>query len=57
MEPWFGISSEGIGAVGMFLNLIVTFVVSRLTPPPPREIQELVQSVRVPRGAGQAVAH
>jgi cation/acetate symporter len=57
MAAWFDISAEGIGTVGMLLNLIVTFTVSRLTPPPPREIQEMVQSVRVPRGAGAATAH
>jgi cation/acetate symporter len=55
MDPWlWGISSEGIGTVGMLLNLVVTAVVSRLTPPPPEEIQRLVESVRIPRGAGGA---
>ncbi|MDX1582736.1 MAG: sodium:solute symporter family protein [Thermoanaerobaculia bacterium] len=57
MEPWFNISSEGIGTVGMFLNLIVTFVVSRFTAPPPPEIREMVESVRVPRGARAAMEH
>jgi cation/acetate symporter len=57
MPAWFGISAEGIGTVGMFLNLLVTFTVSRMTAPPPREVQEMVESVRVPRGAGAAVAH
>ena len=58
MPLWFfGISAEGIGTVGMVLNLVVTYTVSRLTPPPPPEIQELVQSVRVPRGAGDATGH
>ena len=51
MPAWFEISSEGIGTVGMIVNLIVTIVVSRLTPPPPQEIQEMVESVRTPRGA------
>ena len=52
MNPWFfGISAEGIGSVGMVLNLVTTLVVSRLTPPPPPEIQALVESIRVPRGA------
>ncbi|MEM7050549.1 MAG: sodium:solute symporter family protein [Acidobacteriota bacterium] len=49
MPAWcFGISAQGIGAVGLVLNLATTLVVSRLTPPPSREIQELVDSVRVP---------
>jgi len=51
---WLGISPEGIGAVGMVLNAAVTILVSRLTPPPPLEVQELVDRVRVPRGAGLA---
>ena len=58
MPAWFfGISSEGIGTIGMFLNLIVTWTVSRVTPPPPPEIQAMVESVRVPRGAAEASAH
>ncbi|TVM15392.1 cation acetate symporter [Oceanidesulfovibrio indonesiensis] len=58
VDPWFfGISPEGIGAVGMVLNFVVTIVVSKLTAPPPAEIQELVESVRIPRGAGAAVDH
>jgi len=48
-SPWlFGISPEGIGTVGMVLNFIVTYVVSRLTPPPPVEIQALVENLRSP---------
>lgn len=58
MRPFFfGVSAEGIGAVGMVLNLVATIVVSRLTAPPPEEIQRLVEAVRVPRGAGQASQH
>jgi len=58
MPAWFlGISSEGIGTIGMILNLIVTFVVSRLTPPPPIEIRRMVEEVRVPRGAGASTSH
>lgn len=48
MQPWFGISAEGFGTIGMFLNFIVTLVVSRLTPPPPPEIQALVEDLRTP---------
>jgi cation/acetate symporter len=49
MPAWFfGVSAEGIGTVGMVLNFIVTLVVSRLTPPPPAEIQALVENLRSP---------
>jgi len=49
MEPWFfGVSPEGIGTLGMLINLAVTLVVSRLTPPPPAEIQLLVENLRTP---------
>lgn len=54
--PWFfGISAQGIGAVGMVLNFVVTLVVSRLTPPPPPEVQEMVENVRIPGHPGRAV--
>jgi cation/acetate symporter len=49
MAPWFfGVSAEGIGTLGMILNFIVTLIVSRLTPPPPAEIQALVEDLRTP---------
>ena len=49
MEPWFfGISPEGIGTVGMILNFAVTLGVSRLTPAPPIQIQQLVEDLRSP---------
>jgi len=51
---FFDISAQGIGAVGMVFNLVTAFVVSRLTPPPPQEIQDMVESIRSPKGAGQA---
>ncbi|PLX43471.1 MAG: cation acetate symporter, partial [Deltaproteobacteria bacterium] len=46
---WFGISPEGIGTLGMLFNFVVTYVVSKVTPPPPEEIQELVGSLRYPK--------
>ena len=49
-----GISPEGIGILGMILNFVVSITVSALTPPPPGEIQELVEYIRVPRAAGEA---
>lgn len=51
----FGISAEGIGIIGMFLNMITALIVSRITAPPPAQIQELVDSIRIPRGAGEAL--
>ncbi len=56
-EWWFGISPEGFGSVAMLVNLIVALVVSRLTPPPPEDVQEIVETIRIPRGAGAAVDH
>ncbi len=48
-EYWlWGISPEGIGTLGMVLNFIVATVVSALTPPPPEEVQVLVEEIRVP---------
>ena len=56
--PWLlGIKAEGIGAVGCLLNFATTIIVSRLTPPPPQEVQDLVESVRVPAGARTPEAH
>ncbi|RDV14602.1 cation acetate symporter [Pontibacter diazotrophicus] len=54
---WFGISPEGIGTLGMILNFIVSSIVSRFTPAPPVHIQELVEDIRIPRGAGTASHH
>jgi len=52
-EHWLlGVSPEGIGALGMALNLVVAVAVSRFTPAPPAEIQRLIDDIRVPRGAG-----
>ena len=57
-DNWlFGISPEGIGVVGMVLNFGVAIAVSRMTASPPVEIRKLVDSIRVPRGAGDAHAH
>jgi len=46
---WLGISPEGIGTLGMLFNFIVSNLVSRITAPPPKEIQELVDEIRVPK--------
>lgn len=46
----FGISPKGIGTIGMLLNLVVTLIITYLTPAPPEKIQDLVQKIRVPKG-------
>jgi len=49
---WFGVSPEGIGTLGMLLNVTVAVVVAFVTPAPPVGIQRFVEEIRVPRGAG-----
>lgn len=57
-DNWlFGISPEGIGVIGMVLNFVSAFVVSKLTQEPPQIVQEMVEHIRVPRGAATAVEH
>jgi cation/acetate symporter len=52
MPAWFfGVSPEGIGTVGMMINFVVTLIVSRLTPPPPIAVQDMVEDLRSPAGA------
>ncbi|MCR9016193.1 sodium:solute symporter family protein [Aquiflexum gelatinilyticum] len=54
---WFGISPEGIGSLGMLLNFVVCYVVSKATPAPPQHVQDMIEEIRIPRGAGGAVEH
>ncbi|MBT2773119.1 cation acetate symporter [Halomonas sp. ISL-60] len=57
-DNWiFGISPLSFGAVGAMINFAVAFAVSRVTAAPPQEIQDLVESVRYPKGAGMAIDH
>ena len=53
-EWWFGISPEGFGSVAMLLNFIVSITIMKFTPPPPQEVQEIVERIRIPSGAGEA---
>ncbi|MFH1033412.1 MAG: sodium:solute symporter family protein [Pseudomonadota bacterium] len=58
VSNWFlGITPEGIGTVGMVLNFAVAWGVSLVTEAPPAHVQEIVENVRVPKGAGAAAAH
>lgn len=57
-ENWlFGISPEGIGTVGMLVNFVVAFAVSKVTKEVPQEVQDIVEQIRYPKGAGEAQAH
>ncbi|KGL63055.1 sodium:solute symporter family protein [Polaribacter sp. Hel1_85] len=56
-EWWFGISPEGFGTVAMFVNFVISVVISRLTPAPPENVQDLVENIRIPSGAGEASDH
>ena len=58
MDNWImGISPLSFGAIGAIINFTVAFLVSGVTKEPPIEIQELVESVRYPKGAGVAIDH
>ena len=54
---WFGISPEGFGSVAMIVNFIVAFAVNSFTPPPPQNVQDIVENIRIPSGAGEATGH
>ncbi len=56
-EWWFGISPEGFGTIAMIINIVVSLVVSRMTAEPPQEVQDIVEDIRLPKGAGAAVDH
>lgn len=51
---WFGISPEGFGTVAMIANFVISIIVSKLTPPPPKGVVEIVENIRIPSGAGEA---
>jgi cation/acetate symporter len=50
-NSFFGITPEAFGAVGAVINFVTAYLVSKVTPPPPEHIQQLVEDVRTPRGA------
>ncbi|MFC4097950.1 sodium:solute symporter family protein [Euzebyella saccharophila] len=54
---WFGISPEGFGSVAMLVNFIISIVIMKFTPPPPEDVQEIVEDIRIPSGAGEASSH
>ena len=50
---WLGISPEGIGSIGTLANLTVAIIISKFTPAPPKDVQAIVEDIRLP---GEAVA-
>ena len=57
-DHWFmGISPEGIGMLGMFVNFAVAFGVSKVTAAVPADVVEMVESIRFPKGSGEAHDH
>lgn len=56
-EWWFGTSPEGFGTVAMTVNVFISVIVSRLTPAPPEDVQDIVENIRIPSGAGEAHDH
>ena len=55
---WFmGIEPNAFGCVGAVVNFAVAFAVSKVTAAPPKEVQELVEHIRIPAGASTALDH
>ena len=54
---WFGISPEGFGTVAMFLNFVVSIIISKFTPNPPLEVQKIVEDIRIPSGVKAVQEH
>ena len=56
-QHFLGISPEGIGTIGMLINFAVAFIVNLFSPPPPQEVQEMVENIHIPSGATEATTH
>ncbi|SIQ79834.1 sodium:solute symporter family protein [Maribacter ulvicola] len=54
---WFGISPEGFGSIAMIANFIVAIGVLQFTSAPPKDVQEIVENIRIPSSAGEATGH
>ena len=51
---WLGVSPEGFGGIAMIVNFVAAFVINIFAPKPSEEVQEMVESIRIPSGAGEA---
>jgi cation/acetate symporter len=56
-DYWFGISPEGFGSVAMVVNFVISIIVSKVTAATPEDVQEIVENIRIPSGAGEATGH
>jgi len=57
-SDWFlGISPEGFGTIAMIVNFVVSIIVSKFTSAPPKEVQNIVEDIRIPSGVGEALDH
>ena len=56
-EWWLGISPEGFGSIAMLINFIVSIVVMKFTKAPPKGVQAIVENIRIPSGAADAINH
>jgi cation/acetate symporter len=56
-EWWFGISPEGFGSIAMILNFVVSIVIMKFTKAPPKDVQDMVENIRIPSGEGDASTH
>ncbi|MDH5412966.1 MAG: cation acetate symporter, partial [Flavobacteriaceae bacterium] len=54
---WFGISPEGFGTVAMFINFMVSLIISFFTPAPPKKVQLIVDNIRIPSGSNKPIDH
>lgn len=57
-DHWLlGISPEGIGFLGMLLNIAVACAISKFSAPPPMSVQHMIDTIRIPTDAGAAHNH
>ena len=54
---WYGISPEGFGTVAMFINFMVSLIISSFTPAPPKKVQLIVDNIRIPSGSNKPIDH
>jgi cation/acetate symporter len=54
---WFGVSPEGFGSIAMIFNFLSALLVNKFTPPPPLEVQQIVENIRIPSGSSPANNH